>query len=86
MNVRISFSAQGVFDNGTIDDGLLAFGVSLEAFFERKAKVFKFKSICLSWCLNIKYTTYSVCLTCFFSNMREYLSSKCSCLQAALRD
>ena len=54
MNVRISFSAQGVFDNGTIDDGLLAFGISLEAFFERKAKVFKFKSICLSWCLNIK--------------------------------
>ena len=56
MNVRISFSAQGVFDNGTIDDGLLAFGVSLEAFFERKAKVFKFKSICLSWFLNVKYT------------------------------
>ena len=56
MNVRISFSAQGVFDNGTIDDGLLAFGISLEAFFERKAKVFKFKSICLSWCLNVKYT------------------------------
>ena len=38
MNVRISFSAQGVFDNGTIDDGLLAFGISLEAFLKERQK------------------------------------------------